>query len=256
MKSFGLVAVLLVVAGATAPGTAAAASVTGRISAGDALKNPEPLAVAMDAWLCGKDGKISDPRLSISAERGLANVVVKLKGEATAPPYPSSTEPAVMDQKKCVFEPHVVVVAPGQPVVSKNSDATLHNFHTKAEANKVINRAQTKGKDVTTKFAEPEIVRVECDIHFWMSAIVVVADSAWTAVTDAEGNFQIADVPDGSYQVELWHEQLGTRQGKVDVTAEGGSFELTWDVDEVEASKAVEPAPHHACGCRASENAS
>jgi plastocyanin len=241
-------------------GAADASMVTGHIAAGAAIENAEPLSVVMDSWLCGKDGKIADPRLQISEERGLANVVVRLRPSAgiAAPAYPASTEPMLIDQKKCVFEPHVVVVAPGQPVLSRNSDATLHNFHTKAEANKAINKAQVKGNDVTTKFLEPEIVRVECDVHHWMSAVVVVADSAWTAVSDAAGAFSIDAVPAGSYEVALWHEQLGEKTGKLEVMETGGEFELTWDAAQLEDDETTEPAEpvsssssSSSCDCKA-----
>jgi len=36
-------------------------------------------------------------------------------------------------------------------------------------------------------------------------------------MTDAKGNYTIAGVPPGDYQVEVWQEKLGTQDQKVDV---------------------------------------
>jgi hypothetical protein len=38
-------------------------------------------------------------------------------------------------------------------------------------------------------------------------------------VTGADGKFTIANLPAGTYEVEAWHEKLGTQKSKVTVGA-------------------------------------
>lgn len=245
-----LFTVVLAVGAAAVP--ALAASVSGRITAGASVEPAPALDVTIDAWTCGKDGKIADPRLVIGPERGLADVVLRLRGEGDAPAWTAPAEAPVMDQKGCVFTPHVVVVGPEQALKVGNSDPTLHNFHTRASENKTINRAQPRGMSFETKFAKPEIQKVVCDVHYWMSAVVVVTDTAWTAVSDENGRFAIADVADGTYDVELWHEELGERAGTVTVGGGDAVFDFTWErtAEESAAGASVAPIAVASCGCR------
>jgi plastocyanin len=158
----------------------------------------------------------------------ITDVVVRLVDVAGAPAYPDRG-PALIDQKGCVFVPHVTVIAPGQELVARNSDPVLHNFRTITKSNRTVNKAQVKGKQDTFRFDSAEILSVECDVHYWMSAVIVVADSAFVAVTGKDGSYRIDGVPPAAYTVEFWHQQLGSRRAMVDVTAEGGRLDLSWD---------------------------
>ncbi len=204
-----------------------AAGIEGRIRAGAGIEQPPALSVAVDAWACAPDGVLEDPRLRIGSDRGVADVVVRIAGADGAPRRAADGE-VVLDQKGCVFRPHVVIVAPGQDLVVRNSDPVLHNFRTLARKNRTINRAQVKGKEDRLRFSEPEIIPVECDVHYWMSAVVVVAEDAWTAVTAADGTFRLPDVPPGAYDVELWHQRLGTQTLHVEVGESGGRVDFEW----------------------------
>ena len=43
-----------------------------------------------------------------------------------------------------------------------------------------------------------------------MSAVVVVLQTRFFAMTDVAGNFQISHVPPGRYKLEIWHELAAT----------------------------------------------
>jgi hypothetical protein len=59
-------------------------------------------------------------------------------------------------------------------------------------------------------FKRPEIIRVDCDLHPWMRAWVVVAEHPFYALTNDQGEFTLANVPAGQYTIQVWHERLGT----------------------------------------------
>ena len=58
-------------------------------------------------------------------------------------------------------------------------------------------------------FKATERVFVKCDVRCWMKAYIVVVDHPYHALTDGKGQYTIAGVPAGKYQVEFWHEELG-----------------------------------------------
>jgi hypothetical protein len=60
-----------------------------------------------------------------------------------------------------------------------------------------------------------------------MSAAIVVADTPYFAVTDVNGSFVVDKAPIGPYQVDVWHEKLGTKTLKLSVT---GDYVISLDV--------------------------
>ncbi len=62
------------------------------------------------------------------------------------------------------------------------------------------------GTSRSVRFARPGIVRVFCNIHPAMSAVVVVLDTPYFAVTSADGSFSIA-APQGTYEMNVYHER-------------------------------------------------
>jgi len=71
---------------------------------------------------------------------------------------------------------------------------------------------------MTHTFDKPEVmVPFKCDVHGWMNAYVGVLDHPYFAVSDANGSFDIKNLPPGTYTIEAWHEKLGTMQQKVTV---------------------------------------
>jgi len=124
-----------------------------------------------------------------------------------APP----TEPVVVDQKGCLYNPRVAAVMVGQPLQFLNSDAEGHNVHGKptiADGWNFLMSRQGSTRDVM--LAKPELgIPVGCDIHPWMRAYVSVFDNPYFALTPADGTATLRNVPPGTYVLGVWHETLG-----------------------------------------------
>jgi hypothetical protein len=106
--------------------------------------------------------------------------------------------------------------------------AALHKYVSKDNA--VFNRTQPKGRTIPLVFKRPEIVRIDCDLHPWMRAWVVVADHPFYAVTGKQGDFLLENVPPGRYTLQVWHESLGTVQR--DVAVNGSVATITVEMGE------------------------
>jgi plastocyanin len=119
----------------------------------------------------------------------------------------------VFDQKACEFHPHILAFPAGSTIDVTNSDGILHNIHTTSTVNPSTNQAQPKFKPkIQIKVEKAEWpIAVKCDVHGWMSGYWISADTPYFALTDANGNFKITDLPPGDYQVQLWQEKLGKK---------------------------------------------
>lgn len=151
-------------------------------------------------------------------------VYVKAKLDGKFGPSEPPKEAVVLDQQGCVYRPRVFGVMVGQPVEIRNSDPTFHNVHFISKNNGSFNIGQPrKGLKSLRVFKNPELpgtAYFKCDVHPWMRAWVGIFDHPFFAVTGDDGAFTISGLPYGTYEVEAWHEKLGTKTVKVDLKPE------------------------------------
>jgi hypothetical protein len=202
-------------------------TVRGRIAyVGDA-PSPRPIRMAADPLCMVEGGTARSEVLLVGQNNELQNVFVYVKdglGDLTFTPPPT---PVVLDQEGCQYMPHVFGVQVGQPIEIRNSDPTVHNVHAVPKENDEFNFIQqTEGRTDDRTFDRPEImVPFKCDVHGWMAAYAGVVPHPFYAVSGADGTFEIAGLPAGTYTIEAWHEQLGvqTQQVTVDGTSEAAA---------------------------------
>ncbi|MFO0953925.1 MAG: carboxypeptidase regulatory-like domain-containing protein [Isosphaeraceae bacterium] len=168
-----------------------------------------------DPTVCAKDDPILSERLVVdAASKGVKNVLVFLtkptavNDEAKAAAAKTMIE---FDQKNCVFKPHVLAVMAGSKIELKSSDPVNHNVNAKFKSNSQFNSLLAAGQQLPYTPASPERqpAQVTCDIHPWMLAYWMVLDHPYFAVTDANGNFEIKNVPSGAQKVVVWQEAAG-----------------------------------------------
>ena len=145
-------------------------------------------------------------RVELSGSKDHSGVVVWLErvGGAAAATVPAA---ASIAHKNKTFLPHVAAVRTGSKVSFPNQDPFFHNAFSNYDGQIFDVGLHAPGTAREVTFRRPGIVRMFCNIHPTMSAVIVVLETPWFAVSNAKGAFQIADVPVGEYRLHVFHER-------------------------------------------------
>ena len=198
----------------------------GTITYKGAAPKPATIEVNKDQSVC--HASVPDESLLVGEGGGLANAVIYFV-EVEAGKDPAGMPEAVLANKECRYVPHVQAMMIGQPLNITNEDPVLHNTHTYDEAQKTVFNIPlpTQGTKRALKMKKVGIVHAKCDAgHTWMDGFVWVNQNPYYAVTDANGTFEITDIPEGDYTVKVWHEKAGETEHEVSIEA-GGTAALT-----------------------------
>ncbi|HIE95903.1 MAG TPA: hypothetical protein EYQ63_02550 [Fuerstia sp.] len=187
---------------------------------------------------------VPDERLIIGEDNGVANVFIYLKRKPKGSPKLQPSEVAmVFDQKNCRFLPHCMIVPVGQTVKVLSDDSIAHNTHTNPNRNNgVSSLVSPKDREgllqLVYRRAEAPF-SVTCDFHNWMKAYHLPLDHPYGAVTDENGNFEIADLPAGDHEFVVWHESADKQKvvNGLKVTVQPGDnppLEIQYSVDKLQ----------------------
>jgi plastocyanin len=167
----------------------------------------------------------------VRKRQNFSGVVVWLEplGRTPAAAVPDSHPPAVMVQKMKAFTPHVVAIPAGTSVEFPNYDPIFHNAFSSYSGQVFDVGLYPPGRSRTVTFKREGVVRVFCNIHSTMSAVIVVLKTPYYAVSDMSGRFAIKNVPPGEYQLHVYHERalpqnLQSMEQTVRVAAEGSEL--------------------------------
>jgi plastocyanin len=160
-------------------------------------------------------------QVSVAATNGAARAnrdvsvvfwLTPLAGQAA--PRPSaeseSTHPKLI-QKNKVFNPHVLAVEVGSQVDFPNRDPFFHNVFSLFNGKRFDLGLYEAGSTRAVRFDRVGICYIFCNIHPQMSAVVVVVDTPYFAVSDARGELSIPQVPPGRYQMNFWEEHCSAK---------------------------------------------
>ncbi|HYP07996.1 MAG TPA: carboxypeptidase regulatory-like domain-containing protein [Bryobacteraceae bacterium] len=143
---------------------------------------------------------------AVRGRKDFSGVVVWLEpvsGSASVRPSPR----AQIIQKNKRFTPHILAIAAGTTVDFPNFDPIFHNAFSNFEGKVFDVGLYAPGASRAVRFDRPGIVRVFCNIHPHMSAIIAVVNTPHFATSQTDGRYQIANVPAGEYRLQVMHER-------------------------------------------------
>ena len=176
---------------------------------------------------------VPDESVVVGEGGGLANCVVYFI-DVESGKNPKGMPAVELRNEGCRYVPHVQSVTVGTQLVITNEDPVLHNTHTyDANEKTVFNLAlPIQGQTIKKRMKKPGLINAKCDAgHTWMNGYVWVIENPYHTFTDANGDFEIADIPEGDYTVVVWHEKFGTSEHDVTIDA-GAAADFTASIGE------------------------
>jgi plastocyanin len=180
-----------------------------------------PIDMSSDPY-CMKahSSPVSNEEIVAGADGGLANALVYVSSGLGDRTFTPPSEPVVLEQKGCMYRPHVLALQTNQKLDVVNDDDTTHNIHPIPNNNREWNKTQPHGVPIEESFAREEIpITVKCNVHPWMHGYIAVFKNPFYAVTAKNGSFELKDLPPGTYTIKVWQEKLGTLTQSVTVGA-------------------------------------
>jgi hypothetical protein len=167
-----------------------------------------PSQINKDPQICDPEGqKRRDlERLIVASNSGVANTIVFLKDIAQGKAMDLPEARQSLNQKNCRYEPHVLLVPVQANLRVMSSDPTLHTVHMAGAADYNL-PFPFQGLTIQRPMTREGLVDLRCNAgHIWMNAEMMVVSHPYYAVTDADGRFEINQIPPGDYEVVAWHE--------------------------------------------------
>jgi plastocyanin len=151
--------------------------------------------------------ELSDSRdPAVRKRMDYSGVVISLKSVDGAP-IPVRASKATMIQKDKTFSPHVLAITVGTSVAFPNYDPIFHNAFSSYSGQVFDVGLYPPGSSRSVRFMREGLVRVFCNIHSSMSAVIDVLATPYFATTPRDGSFSIPNVPAGDYQLSVFHER-------------------------------------------------
>lgn len=141
------------------------------------------------------------------------DVVISAHPLSFKPKVQPLTKNRTMDQRNATFIPRVLPVTQGTVVQFVNNDPFYHNVFSLTPGNKFNIGRRMRGEVVQKKIGERKIeglgeVKLFCDIHTQMSAVILSLDTPYFTKPDANGKFSLKNLPEGRYEVRVYHPDL------------------------------------------------
>jgi plastocyanin len=130
---------------------------------------------------------------------------------ASAPPNPE------LAQADMSFVPRVLPILAGQTVGFPNKDPFYHNVFSYSSTERFDLGRYPSPESRRITFDEPGEVRVFCDIHSDMNAVILVLQNPYFTMPREDGRFRLSGVPEGRYTLVIWHPDLEEKRTEVAV---------------------------------------
>ena len=214
-------------------------TVKGRFVVNGSVPPAKPIDITKDHEFCGQHSLFNES-IVIGKDNGLANVVIFVR-TAKIPinkEYDkTATAQVIMDNHFCRFDPHVQKVRIGQTLTIHNSDLVAHNSKLDGR-NLQGNPLLASGATADFKIEAPESapVPISCSIHNWMHGRVVVTSNPYCAISAKDGSFELADLPAGDLELEIWQESaaaLPVKNAGLEAMGQVGRYKISLEPGKV-----------------------
>ena len=154
------------------------------------------------------------PVTSTRVEQPLAVVFL----EGNFPPATTSPTNAQVIQKNAQFTPSILPIRTGTSVEFPNDDDFYHNVFSYSKLKSFdLGRYKKDEKPPAILFDKPGVVRLNCEIHEQMRAVIVVLDTPCFTTTATNGSFRLENLPSGKFVLKTWLDEKHVREQPVEL---------------------------------------
>jgi len=176
---------------------------------------------------------------TVSENSGLKDTVIAILGVKKGKPF--ATKMQVFNIDRCHSDQYVIGVRNGENILLENKDPIRHEIATyeinsASYVDQISNKAVVKrSSQVRSAFVshKTEEFLLKCNLHPFLQTRGFMVENPYYAISDAEGNFSLNDVPPGTYEVLAWHPFIPTQKGAVTIT-EGKASQIDFVFDSAD----------------------
>lgn len=171
---------------------------------------------------------------TVSKKGGLQDTVIAIQGIKKGKPFPRKMQ--TLQLKRCHANKYVIGIKNGEDILLENTDPIKHEIatyeiygpHRNQTSNKNVLPTNSQIRSAFIKPGAPEFI-LKCNLHPFLQTRGYVIDNPYFVTSDAEGNFNIENIPPGTYEVTAWHPFIPIQRGTVTIeTGKTAQFDFTF----------------------------
>lgn len=200
------------------------------VYASDTYPEPVPIDTSNDPWCSVRPGPVFREDLVVDRKTSRIKNVVLLpdrKSNLTLDDVDAETlkkarTPVNVEIGNCAFSPHVFSTIVGGSIITKNLGPNGHyaNFNFFAAAAPFAGVIIPAGgiQKIDIKIAERTPIPIDCHIHPWMRAFVIITETPFVGISNEKGELTIEKLPANRLiRLKVWHESSKGAIEKVDL---------------------------------------
>jgi tetratricopeptide (TPR) repeat protein len=159
---------------------------------------------------------------TVSKKGGLQDTVIAIQGIKKGKPFPRKMQ--TLRLNLCHANKYVIGIKNGENLLIENTDPIKHEIatyeiygaHRNQTSNKNVLPVNSQVRSAFIKPGAPEFI-LKCNLHPFLQTRGYIIENPYFVISDAEGKFNIENIPPGTYEVTAWHPFVPVQRGTVTI---------------------------------------
>ncbi len=170
---------------------------------------------------------------TVSHNRGLKDTIIYLANVEKGKPFSPKMQTFHID--RCRANRYVIGAKNGENILLENTDPVQHeivtyeirNIYSDQTSNRPLPEKSSQMRNVFVRNDAEEFI-IKCNLHPFIQTHAYLVQNPYYTVSDSDGNFSIANILPGDYEVIAWHPYIPEQRARVTIP-EKGEANLNFD---------------------------